>query len=518
MRWFSRISAWRRRLSLRFRLTLWTVVVFALLQLTLGLVFLLYQRVAIDTFFDQRLALRLQDLRAQLLSALPAVNDQTLDAFAHEAFRGTVFDRSLAIIYDQHGRVLAANRRPAPALTDLGLSATPTEAVEFHDAVTVLADRNSAPEPSRVIAATLPGPGGAPYRLVIASSDAHARTMLRLVGNVLLFILPIGILAAGVTGWLVTGAALAPLRDAEQLLAKLVPETLSVPVTARADSPESLRLREQLEFARRRLEAGFAAHERFMSNISHELRTPIATLLTEAQILESSPLDDQTRTYVRSVQEELRRMSRMIDSFLTLTRLRAGQAAVRPRRCPVNDLVMDSVAACHGQARELRVGIEPTLADDPDLAVEGDLDLLRTMIDHLIRNALRFTPQHGTVRVLIARTGDLVSLTVRDDGAGIAADLMPRLFERLYRSDSTRVGRGQGLGLQIAQSVAELHGGLITAANRPGGGCDFSIRLPAARTHRPSGSSESPRSEAASLSGDTPFTAASAGPHSSTPS
>lgn len=120
--------------------------------------------------------------------------------------------------------------------------------------------------------------------------------------------------------------------------------------------------------------------------------------------------------------------------------------------------------------------------EDLDVAVLGNCDLLRTVIDNLVRNAIRFTPKDGVVMVSAAVRDDRLTINVRDVGPGIPAELLPRIFDRFSQSkDELRRGRGHGLGLEIAMGITELHGGTIVARNVETGGCEFEVVLPVAQ-------------------------------------
>src|SRR5262249_61908005 len=123
------------------------------------------------------------------------------------------------------------------------------------------------------------------------------------------------------------------------------------------------------------------------------------------------------------------------------------------------------------------------------VTVDGDRDRLRQAFANLVDNAVKYTPRGGRVRVDIHRTGDRAVVSVVDTGAGISAEHLPRIWERLYRADSSRSGRGLGLGLSLVKAFIEAHGGTVEAESEPGRGSRFTVKLPL----------ESPRTEPRSL-------------------
>ncbi|MDB5295116.1 MAG: integral rane sensor signal transduction histidine kinase, partial [Phycisphaerales bacterium] len=304
--------------------------------------------------------------------------------------------------------------------------------------------------------------------------------------------LPVGLLAAAAAGWAVAGVAVRPLARLRRIAADLRPDTLSRPIDVGSDTAELTDLQAELDDARRRLDAGYEAQERFVANVSHEVKTPITAILTEAQLLaRERDLAPNVRRFVDSTSDEMRRLNRLVESFLLLTRVRHGQPpAGTTRRVSVNDLVMESVEHCGPMADLHGVRLEPELVagadDDPDLAVRGDPELLCTMLDNLVRNAVRFSPRGDAVRVSVrpggGDNGDAlpghVSVYVRDRGPGIAPMVLDKLFGTAARREADAPGRGTGLGLEIAQGIAELHGGRVQARNLPDVGCELHVALP----------------------------------------
>jgi two-component system OmpR family sensor kinase len=258
---------------------------------------------------------------------------------------------------------------------------------------------------------------------------------------------------------------------------------LQSPIFLGSTASELKDLQVELDRMRQRLEAGYEAQERFVANVSHEIKTPIATVLTEAQTLPRNlPLPSDVKQFIESTQDEMRRLGKLVESFLLLTRVRHGKPLQSTTRTViVNDLVMESVLHCRKMAEQHEVKLTPELCEeqDRDLTVRGDPELLRTMVDNLIRNAIRFSPHGQTVDVTVKCEPEQISICVGDRGPGIAPELLDKIFDRFSQAKSEeKLGRGSGLGLEIAQGIAELHGGRITITNRKNGGCEFCATLP----------------------------------------
>ena len=179
----------------------------------------------------------------------------------------------------------------------------------------------------------------------------------------------------------------------------------------------------------------------------------------------------------------MQRLGRLVESFLTLARVRYGHHEPRGKRYGVNDLAMDAVEHCAKMADLHGVVLAAELLEDDqalEASVSGDPELLRTMLDNLIRNAIRFTPPGKLVDVRMEIQGGWLHVRVVDQGPGIPCDKVGAVFDRFRQGSNQQNGRagGHGLGLAIAQGIAELHGGRIGVSDGEGGGCVFEVRLP----------------------------------------
>lgn len=325
--------------------------------------------------------------------------------------------------------------------------------------------------------------------------------------------LPSALLATGLSAWLVARRATSPLTEFVDAARRVEPGHLGSRVTLDTPDGEFLELQRELNDALDRVEAGYKTQERFISNVSHELRTPIATMLAETQVLASKGEHDVgVREYLASISEELRRLTRMLESHLMLTRAELGHRHLRRHELSIHDLILDSVGASRRSAELAGVRLvarllEPTDEDpDGDPSLEGDPELLRSLVENLIRNAVRFSPSGEAVRVAVAREDEELVLRVEDRGPGLPEDFRDHAFEPFAQADSERrMGRGTGLGLAIAKEVCGLHGGTITARNLEPG-CCFEVRLPRRLPAAPPGA-EGPEAGAPGDDSPTPGTA-----------
>jgi signal transduction histidine kinase len=217
---------------------------------------------------------------------------------------------------------------------------------------------------------------------------------------------------------------------------------------------------------------------RFVSDASHELRTPIAVVRANAEVLLRHP-DQSVEAnidQVAAISDESEHMSRLVGELLTLARADEQRLGLVVGPVLLHEL-LDTLVRDMGALAERR-GI--TLRSDFRQAeLQGDSQRIRQVAAILIDNALKYTPAAGTVTVRCRRDGHRAELSVSDTGPGIPAADQPHIFDRFYRSDRARTGDGgTGLGLAIAQSIVEAHGGRITLESSPGRGTTFTVRLP----------------------------------------
>jgi signal transduction histidine kinase len=491
------------KLSLRVRLTLWVVGVSTIVKLAVAVVFYLYQASAVNTFFNEHLMKRTDGMMARLTTAGGAVTREDLEEISAQQSRNAMFTGFILSIFDADGNLVVSMRRQEPRypVSRDELRSTAAERRAWFRRKPAIEIKRLDPDATmaRSVVRGYAAADGRNYVLTAAASDTYAEHMISLVARALLIVVPTGIFVSGVCGWYIAGVAVRPLEEVRRAASQLTPESINRQVHVGVSSPELNRLQQELDNVRSRMAAAFAVQERFMSNVSHELKTPIAVMLTEAQTVDLKGAPPGVAAYVRSTCEELRRLGGMVDSFLLLTRVREGRSLTQTRVYPVNELLMESVAHCGPMAVQYEVRLEPALCgDDLDVCIRGDPSLLRTMLDNLIRNAIRFSPRGEPIHVVAAVDGESVLFRVRDHGPGIPEPLLRRIFDRFVQApDEQRRGRGHGLGLEIAQGIAELHGGGITVCNCgaeavdaggngtvhiPAGGCEFTVRLPRVQT------------------------------------
>jgi signal transduction histidine kinase len=217
-----------------------------------------------------------------------------------------------------------------------------------------------------------------------------------------------------------------------------------------------------------------------VANVSHELKTPITAIRAHLEnLLDGVEQPDPATIEVMLGQVE--RLGRLVDQLLDLSRLESGEIPLRIEELPLQPLVDDLISEIEVALSGRGVRVDNHVpADLPALSV--DRERVHQVLFNLVDNAVRFTPEGGHVTVSARRRNGSVEVAVSDTGAGIPPEHLPRLFERFYRADPARArgDGGTGIGLAIARSVVEAHGGQIRAESEPGHGSVFTFDLPSA--------------------------------------
>lgn len=225
---------------------------------------------------------------------------------------------------------------------------------------------------------------------------------------------------------------------------------------------------------------------RFMADAAHELRTPLTVVRSRAEVALQRPrtADDYVDA-LKGIERETIRLGRIVEDLLTLARADAGQRPIERQRVFLDDVALDAAEAARVIADRKSVRLE--VLEFEEAPVVGDAALLRQLGLILLDNAIKFTPPGGLVRVAVrfAANGGPV-LAVTDTGPGVAAEDIPRIFERFYRGDPSRTRpegngsatEGAGLGLSIAKWIAEEHGATISVASRLGEGTEVTVEFP----------------------------------------
>ena len=469
--------------TLRFRLTVLFVCIFGALQIVVWFTVETMRTRSLRNQFDHQLITKAQSMIQALDDALEVHPSAGIESQLKQACRpfevgGTFFEVRFESLAEP---IRTPNLRgfhlpDQPISDELG---PVTLGGEIPDALL------GAGEQLRLVTIRHAAPGGDVYVVQIAASLARVISANRQLRQILAVSFLASLIIAGITSWFMASRAMSPVESIANQAKRIADGELSGRITVPLANGEIGQMAEAINQMLECLKRELQSHERFVADVSHELKTPLTVLLGEAKALNREANDDlPTSTFVQQVERDTRRLLRTIESFLILAQVRAGR---RPRLCTqvsVEEFVLAATQRCSREAREHSVRLVPSLemdGQDVEPVVLGDSDLLRSMLENVIFNAVRYSPEGGSVRVSVRMTPKEGEISIRDQGPGIPQEVLPHVFD-LYcqgEAEGRRAGSA-GIGLSIAKSVARLHGGDITARNHPEGGSEFTIQIPLA--------------------------------------
>jgi two-component system phosphate regulon sensor histidine kinase PhoR len=219
----------------------------------------------------------------------------------------------------------------------------------------------------------------------------------------------------------------------------------------------------------------------FITNITHELRMPLASIKTLTESLQGGALEDPSAAnrLLEQMDIEVEELTQMISELLELTRIESGQVPFKIKPAKPCKLVNRAVKRHREQAKRASINLETNCPDNLP-RIYADSSRLRQILANLLHNAIKFTPDGGEVNLTVTQYEDVVEFSVQDTGIGIPSDDLPRIFERFYKADQARTESGAGLGLAIARHLVEAHGGRIWVESTLGSGSTFYFTVPIA--------------------------------------
>ena len=333
------------------------------------------------------------------------------------------------------------------------------------------------------IRVVVPGEPGEPPRRTFVDVrefeqrvNEHTLANLRrfgLVGLGVLFLASLGV------GWVIAGRVLSPISRITAVANEIQASNLTRRIELAGPDDELRRLADTFDSMLGRLESAFVAQRQFVTDVSHELRNPLAIIQSNLEValadVEATPAT--RRRAADAIGRTLGRMARLTDDLLALARLE--QPELRRRRFDLPALLRESGDEFRPAAASRELAIEEPVSPAP--VAWGERDLLKRALANLLDNAVRLAPEGSSVRVSAGEREDWTWLAVGDDGPGIAASDREHIFSRFWRADQRpRPEGGSGLGLAIVRQIAERHGGGARVFSSPRGGSTFVVWIPAA--------------------------------------
>jgi two-component system heavy metal sensor histidine kinase CusS len=317
--------------------------------------------------------------------------------------------------------------------------------------------------------------GGKTYTIQVAQDRSSDEQVEREFGVLLIVVLSGSILASALIAITVTRHGLRPLGEMTRSLEQIGPTHLNERMVPGGWPRELQPLVVAFDDMLARLEISFTRLSQFSADLAHELRTPIANILGEAQVaLTRDRTSDEYREVIESTVAECERLSGIVDNLLFVARADAD-------REPIERKQFDGRTALERIATFYR-----TIAEDRDVTINcngqgeiyGDPVLFSRAVSNLVDNAVRFTPDGGAIQLSLAARLAHSEVAVSDTGCGISSEHLPRVFDRFYRVDSSRSSAGAGLGLALVKSIVDLHGGSVRIQSEVSRGTTVTLIFP----------------------------------------
>ncbi len=297
---------------------------------------------------------------------------------------------------------------------------------------------------------------------------------------IFLVLIPIALAVSVAGGWFLANKSLRPVDVITKTARRISAENLDQEIPSHDVDDELGRLILTLNGMIARLRQSFDRIKQFTVDASHELRTPLTIMRGEVELALGSVKEPEEyrRVLVSNLEENLR-LGSIIENLLTLSKADLGQDEIAREVIHLKGLMQElhEDSEILGRKKEIRITLDMT----EDILVRGDTLRLRQLFLNLIENAIKFTPERGTVAIVVARSGTKAKIEVRDSGMGISPAEQSKIFDRFYRVDKGRSRElgGSGLGLAIAKLIAEQHHGSISVESEPSKGSTFAVTLPA---------------------------------------
>jgi heavy metal sensor kinase len=460
--------------SLRFRITAWYASLLAGTLLVFGASVYLGLERYLDWTLQRTLVAECRAISTELLSQLPAKDTAWLETEINEAYAPEVNGRFIRVVHPPVGVIYLSGspkdgrfdpwRIPFPS--DKEMDGPRKLLFESGNRLLINSLTLTTSDGSRFLVES-----GAPYHQIEVTLHGLLLTLA--------IYMPFMVSLAVAGGYWLMRRSLEPVDEITRRAEGITSTNLSerLPVIRSGDELErlSLALNRMIE----RLDNAFEHINRFSADASHELRTPLTILQLELEgIAQNYHGDASVGDQIGSALEETHRMSRIVESLLTISRLDAGEVKMDKSHLDLGELATSTAGEMKLLGEEKSIGLR--IHAETGVHVVGDRVRLQQVIVNLVDNSIKYTPAGGMIEVRVGREGDSAVLEVSDNGLGIPAHALPHVFERFYRADKARfrAGGGAGLGLSIVKAICAAHSGEIRVSSQEGRGSSFRVELP----------------------------------------
>ncbi len=482
--------------SIRFQIVLWQMFILSMALLTFGLILyhnfghklsrdtddLLRSRAkgivdSIDTYWETERLEANQDASKEHFTKQGNINFMKIaQRWVGEKNTDPSLINLIVRIFDAQGFLIASSRNmPAGSLNSRILGNIQSNRNHIEDATIEI----NASKPALFRSLTVPvmENGKLAYIVQVASPLGALHAARKNLSLLLLILLPSTVLLTGITGSFLAKLTLKPVNQMIDTIHQITAENLKLRISIPNTKDEIESLAKTFNDMIERLDESFSSQRQFMQDISHELKTPLSILKGELEVaLNRIRSAEEYTNVLHSSLEEINRLTRIVENLLMLARFDAKTIIMETGAMDLSVLIKDSLEDIHVLAdqKHIKLQFEPTDAT----IIQADKGQIKRLILNLLDNAIKYTPPKGCISINVSQQKGMAEITIADTGIGIPQESLPHIFNRFYRVDQSRSDSGFGLGLSIAQSIAQAHHGQIhVKANSPQGTV-FVVSLP----------------------------------------
>jgi heavy metal sensor kinase len=465
----------KRSKSIRFKLITLYVCLLTLVFLCFGAyTYCGFQQFLVRSL-DQTLLRRAHQIASTILDELPIKGDSYVANEIQARYAPELNERVIRIT-DSKGREVYASKNggflkedPVSSIPGSATSENPVYREEPFDNGPLY----------RVVSLRHRLSNGNYYRVEVGAPETEISTALRGLVLTLGVGFPVLIGLSILGGYSLLGRALRPVDEivgaAEHISFKNLHQRLPVPQTGDEFEHISQALNRMIE----RLDEAFQIANRFAADASHELRTPLTIIQGELEVfLHDASLSPESIERAGEILEEVMRLARIVEGLLLVSRLEAGEAQMKMETIDLGELVISTSEQMELLSKDKLLTLKQEISRD--IRVEGDELRLRQVVVNLIDNAIKYTPEGGTIVLKVSVGANKAMIEVSDTGIGISPAALPHVFDRFFRAEEARSSRtvGSGLGLAIVRSITEAHGGCVSVESNGNRGTQFRVELP----------------------------------------
>lgn len=439
----------------------------------------LYQRLyrSFEIEDTEHLNAHISDLRAEMgknPTDIPAARELIMNSHSYRKM-----DAQYGQLSTPNGKVIVESRKFSELAPDINEFPPPVD--ENRDVTLAKRYRKSPSSPLLFLASATVRRAQTDVLLTyrVALDASHVDGWLRELRVQLIWVVLGGTTLSGVLAWLLTKQGLSPLQKITAAMKRVGARDLDKRLGHNSWPRELAATAGEFDQMLDRLRESFLRLSQFSADAAHEFRTPLNSLMLSTSLVLSKDRDNEEyRQALTSNLEQGERLKSLVDNLLFIARADNAEAVLNRSNVDMVMLAAEVLDFYSALAEERRI----TTHVEGSGNVHGDAALLRLALSNLVSNALRHTPSGGSVNITVKESASSCSVEVSDTGEGIAPEHLPRLFDRFYRVDAARTAQngdtGAGLGLALVKTIAQLHGGDVTASSVPGSGTTMRLSLP----------------------------------------